>query len=139
MINRRRRGRDFFARGEPEPVAIARRSVYEANLYDLLSAYARQAQKHARAKVRFEARQVWSLAEAREALARLIVGACDWTAFDEWLIEACVDPGLRRSACASTFAASLELVREGKIELRQEKSFAPLWIRPAPPGEGRAA
>ena len=55
LINRPRLGRDFFARGAPEPVAIARRSVYEANLYDLLSAYARQAQKHARARVRFAA------------------------------------------------------------------------------------
>jgi segregation and condensation protein A len=139
LINRPRLGRDFFARGEPEPVAISRRSVYEVNLYDLLSAYARQAQKHSRARVRFKARQVWSLAEAREALARLVGGGSDWTAFDDWLIEACMDPGLRRSARASTFSASLELVREGKIELRQEKTFSPLWIRPAPSVEGCAA
>jgi segregation and condensation protein A len=139
LINRPRLGRDFFARGEPEPVAVARRSVYEANLYDLLAAYARQAQKHARARVRFEARQVWSLGEAREALARLIGDVADWTAFDDWLAEACADPGLRRSARASTFSASLELVREGKIELRQEKTFAPIWIRPVPSVEGRAA
>ncbi len=139
LINRPRLGRDFFARGAPEPVSITRRSVYEANLYDLLAAYARQAQKHARARVRFAARQVWSLAEAREALGRLIGGLSDWTAFDDWLIAACIDPELRRSARASTFSASLELVREGKIELRQEKTFAPLWIRPASSLEGRAA
>jgi len=140
LVNRPRLGRDFFARGAPEAVEIARRSVYEANLYDLLAAYARQAQKHARARVRFKAREVWSLADAREALARLIGGACDWTAFDEWLLEACLDPRMRRSARASTFSASLELVREGKIELRQEKTFAPIWIRAASqPSEGVAA
>jgi segregation and condensation protein A len=139
LINRPRLGRDFFARGEPEPVAVVRRSVYEASLYDLLAAYTRQAQKHARAKVRFQARQVWSLAEAREALARLIGGVCDWTAFDDWLLEACADPRLRRSARASTFSASLELVREGQIELRQEKALAPIWIRPTSSVEWRAA
>ncbi len=141
LINRPRLGRDFFARGQPEAVEISRRSAYDANLYDLLSAYARQAQKHARARVRFKAREVWSLAEAREALARLIGGACDWTAFDEWLIEACLDPKMRRSARASVFSASLELVREGKIELRQEKTFAPIWIRAAsrPSADGAAA
>jgi len=141
LINRPRLGRDFFARGAPEAVAILRRSAYEANLYDLLSAYARQAQKHARARVRFKAREVWSLAEAREALARLIGGNCDWTAFDDWLIEACLDPKMRRSARASTFSASLELVREGRIELRQEKTFAPIWIRAAAQSsaEGAAA
>jgi len=132
LTNRPRLGRDFFARGMPEAVEIARRSVYEANLYDLLAAYARQAQKHARARVRFKAREVWSLAEARAALARLIGGCCDWTLFDDWLLEACLDPRMRRSARASTFSASLELVREGKIELRQDRTFAPIWIRPAP-------
>ena len=141
LINRPRLGRDFFARGAPEAVAVMRRSAYQANLYDLLSAYARQAQKHARARVRFKARDVWSLAEAREALARLIGGNCEWTAFDDWLIEACLDPKMRRSARASTFSASLELVREGRIELRQEKTFAPIWIRAAsqPTAEGAAA
>ena len=141
LINRPRLGRDFFARGAPEAVEVLRRSAYEANLYDLLSAYARQAQKHARARVRFKAREVWSLAEAREALARLIGGNCDWTALDEWLIETCLDPKMRRSARASTFSASLELVREGKIELRQEKTFAPIFIRAAsqPSANGVAA
>ncbi len=129
LMSRPRLGRDFFGRGSPEAVEIVRRSFYEANLYDLLAAYARQAQKHARARVRFKAREVWSLAEAREALARLVGGNYDWTAFDDWLLEACLDPRMRRSARASSFSASLELVREGKIELRQDKTFAPIWIR----------
>ena len=135
LMRRPRLGRDVFARGSPEAVAVARRAAYEAGLYDILSAYARQAQKHARATVRLKTRSVWSLAEARETLARLIGQAFDWTAFDEWLIEACADPKMRRSARASSFSASLELVREGKIELRQEKAFAPIWIRAAAAGD----
>ncbi len=141
LFNRTRLGRDVFGRGAPEAVEVARRSHWETNLYDLLAAYARQAQKHARARVRFKAREVWSLAEAREALARLIGMSFEWTAFDDWLLVACLDPGMRRSARASSFSASLELVREGKIEIRQEKTFAPIWIRPAatPPAEEQAA
>jgi segregation and condensation protein A len=131
LFDRARLGRDIFGRGQPEAVEIARRTHWDSDLYALLAAYARQAQKHARARVRFKAREVWSLAEAREALARLIGGSVDWTAFDDWLVEACLDPGLRRSARASSFSASLELVREGKIEIRQDKTFAPLWIRRA--------
>ena len=141
LFNRTRLGRDVFGRGEPESVEIQRRSRWDADLYDLLAAYARQAQKHARARVRFKAREVWSLAEAREALARLVGLSLDWTAFDDWLLEACLDPKMRRSARASSFSASLELVREGKIEIRQEKTFAPIWIRPAAAAapEGAAA
>jgi segregation and condensation protein A len=129
LINRPRFGRDFFARGEPEAVAITKRSQYEASLYDLLAAYARQRQKHARAHVRMKPRFVWSLAEAREALSRLLGIAVDWVDMDHWLIGYCVDPKMRRTARASSFSASLELVREGKLELRQDRAFSPIWAR----------
>jgi segregation and condensation protein A len=39
------------------------------------------------------------------------------------------DPVRRRSATAATFAASLELAKEGRIELRQGNMFAPIQIR----------
>jgi segregation and condensation protein A len=142
LMNRPRLGRDFFMRGEPEAaVNTSGRISYQSNLYDLLAAYARQSQRHALARVRFKTREVWSLAEARQALTRLVGVQADWTAFDSFLLEACADSQMRRSARASTFAASLELAREGKIELRQEKAFAPIWLRPTEnnPGEERAA
>jgi segregation and condensation protein A len=142
LMGRPRLGRDFFARGEPEAaVNTSGRISYQSNLYDLLAAYARQSQRHALARVRFKAREVWSLAEARQALTRLVGIQADWTAFDSFLLEACSDSQMRRSARASSFAASLELAREGKIEMRQERAFAPIWLRPMDvnPGEERAA
>jgi segregation and condensation protein A len=142
LMSRPRMGRDFFARGEPEAaVNTSGRISYQSNLYDLLAAYARQSQRHAMARVRFKAREVWSLAEARQALTRLVGAQADWTAFDTFLLEACVASDMRRSARASTFAASLELAREGRIEMRQERAFAPIWLRPMDvnPGEERAA
>jgi segregation and condensation protein A len=133
LFARPRLGRDIFARGEPEAIEVASATVFEATLYDLLSAYARQSQKHARARVRLQPRAVWSLAEAREALSRLIGGISDWTVLDTWLIDYGVEPKFRRTARASSFSASLELVREGRIELRQDAAFAPLWVRPTTP------
>jgi segregation and condensation protein A len=142
LMSRPRMGRDFFPRGEPEAAVNTSGQIsYRANLYDLLAAYARQSQRHALSHVRFKAREVWSLADARQALSRLVGIQLDWTAFDSFLIEACSDSQMRRSARASTFAASLELAREGKIELRQERAFAPIWLRSkdVDPGEERAA
>ena len=141
LMGRPRLGRDFFARGEPEAPEAPGRVSYRAELYDLLAAYARQTQRHALSRVRFKTREVWSLADARQALARLIGAQSGWTAFEDFIIEACPDTGMRRSARASTFAASLELAREGRIEMRQEKAFAPLLIRQASPdpAEERAA
>src|ERR1700729_1977852 len=141
LMGRPRLGRDFFTRGKPEAVETSGRISYQGNLYDLLAAYARQSQRHALARVRFKAREVWSLAEARQALTRLLGAQADWTAFDNFLLEAGVASDMRRSARASAFAASLELAREGKIEMRQERAFSPIWLRPTEinPGEERAA
>ncbi len=129
LMKRPQLGRDVFARGAPESIDLPAAANYTATLYDLISAYARQTQKRARTFVRMKPREVWSLAQARDALARLIGRAGDWVSLDGWLIEFCVDPKMRRSARASSFSASLELVREGRIELRQDAHFAPLFLR----------
>src|SRR5271156_4246649 len=130
LISRPRIGRDVFARGAPEPIASAATKItFEATLYDLLSAYARQTQKRARAHVRFQKREVWSLAEAREMLTRLLGQTVEWTDLESWLIAWGVEPKMRRTARASSFSASLELVREGLMEFRQERAFAPLYMR----------
>jgi segregation and condensation protein A len=140
LLLRPRIGRDVFVRGAPEPIAAAPAPIYQANLYDLLSAYARQTQRRARSHVAMKAREVWSLAQAREVLTRLIGQALDWTDLDGWLLQFCLDPKMRRSARASSFSASLELVREGAIELRQERAFGPLFLRAiAAPNPGGAA
>ncbi|HAN63430.1 MAG TPA: segregation/condensation protein A, partial [Rhizobiales bacterium] len=39
MMTRKRLGRDVFARGLPEPTRLTRKSIYDANVYDLLKAY----------------------------------------------------------------------------------------------------
>lgn len=131
--------RDVFVRGQPEPIAHIKRPQWSATLYDLLSAYAQQRQKAALAHVRFAKRSVWSLAEAREALERLIGGSSDWTCLDEYLISFVVEPSLAPTVFASSFASSLELVREGVMEVHQQSAFAPLYVRKRPPaGEGAA-
>jgi segregation and condensation protein A len=129
LVNRPRVGRDLFLRGAPEGVNVTRHAHYEASLFDLLSAYAQQRQKHALSRVTLKQRIVWSLAEARQAIERLAGGAVEWTVMDEILAEFFVTPALRRTVRASAFSASLELVREGRIELRQDKAFAPIWVR----------
>jgi len=129
LLNRPQLDRDVFQRGNPEPIAEIKRPEWSATLYDLLSAYAARRQTQARSFVRVPKRTVWSLAEAREALERLIGQSMDWSPLDQYLIEYLVDPSLRATVLASSFAATLELVREGHLELNQHKAFAALYVR----------
>jgi segregation and condensation protein A len=129
LFGRPQLDRDVFVRGQPEPIAHIKHPQWSATLYDLLSAYAQQRQKSALAHVRVARRTVWSLAEAREALERLIGQAQDWTRLDQFLISYAVEPSLAPTVFASSFASSLELVREGLMELHQQSPFAPLYVR----------
>ncbi|MBX3530754.1 MAG: segregation/condensation protein A [Rhizobiaceae bacterium] len=129
LVNRNRLGRDVFRRGAPEHVVVDQRNAWSATLYDLLTAYASLRQRQAVTNVRIAKRGVWSLKEARDILTRMIGTFGDWTALDRFLLDYLALPGERATAIASSFAASLELVREGMLELRQTDAFAPLYMR----------
>lgn len=123
-------GRDFFRRGLPENVSLFRQVDYTASLMDLMQAYARIRTRDEFRPFVFERDSVFTMEEALERLRGLIGYAGDWTDLMSYLPQGWeTDPKKRRSATASTFAASLELVKAGKIEIRQGEEFAPLEIR----------
>ena len=107
LMTRKRLGRDIFARGLPQPIRIIRKSIYGANVYDLLKAYSSQRQRGAVSSLRVPPRMVWSLKEARGELERLLGMTLDWAPLDRLLAEFLADPGLRRTALASSFTATV--------------------------------
>ncbi len=129
LVNRPRLGREVHARGAPSPVTIERRNLWEATLYDLLRAYATGRGKFEPEEYTPFVRSVWSLQEAREILNRLIGDNLDWVPLDAYLSQYLGTPEERRTATASSFASSLELARQGQIELRQTLAFGPLLMR----------
>jgi segregation and condensation protein A len=129
LMTRPQLGRDIFPRGEPEAISEIRHPRWTATLYDLLTAYASQRQRRVLASVHLVKRTVWSLAEARATLERLVGFSEDWTCLDEYLVSYVVEPSQRATVFASSFAAALELVREGEAELHQQTAFAPIFVR----------
>lgn len=128
LMARPRVGRDHLLRGAPEATAAVVRPKWEASLYDLLSAYADFRQRGMITEVRVAARAVWSLADAREILERLIGPLADWMPLDR-LVAPHQTAATRVTLIASTFAASLEMAREGLLDLSQAEPFAPLMVR----------
>jgi segregation and condensation protein A len=130
---RDRLNRDVFPRGAPEPIETVARADYQAGLHDLLAAYARQRQKHVEARITLRKRRVWSLLDARSALERLVGSVGDWASLDQYLFDFMIEPEMRSTIMASSLSATLEMVREGRLRLRQDEPFGRIWIRP---GEG---
>jgi segregation and condensation protein A len=124
-----RLGVHVFPRGMPEPVAVRSRAAWQASLYDLLSAYAALRLRQVAGTMQVRPRHVFSLQQARERLTQLIGRSTHWAPLDSYLAEYLGQPELARTARASALSASLELVREGEMELRQSAPFAPLYVR----------
>jgi segregation and condensation protein A len=124
-----RLGIDVFPRGMAEPLSVNKRAAWDATLYDLLTAYAALRLRSVVDRVKLPDRHVFTLQEARERLMRMIGVSPQWEMLDFYFMEYIVRPELRATAKASAFSASLELVREGEVELKQSQHFAPLYVR----------
>ncbi|MCC5985580.1 MAG: segregation/condensation protein A [Rhodobacteraceae bacterium] len=133
LMARDRLGQDFFARGAPETVGETRRIRYDAGLLDLLQAYARLRTRDDFRPYAFERHDILAIEAALERLVAILGEVPDWTALQRFLPEGWRgSPARRRSAVASTFAATLELAKQGHVELRQAALFAPIHLRRKP-------
>ncbi|WP_439120785.1 segregation and condensation protein A [Marivita sp.] len=130
LMARDQLGRDFFARGITQQVERVRKVEYTATLLDLMQGYARIRTKDEFRPFVMDRDAVFTMEQALERMRGLIGFAGTWTAISSYMPEGWdADPVKWRSATASTFAASLELAKEGKVELRQSDTFAPIELR----------
>jgi len=137
LMARDQKGRDFFARGITEDVQRVRKVTYTATLLDLMQGYARIRTKDEFRPFVMDREAVMTLEQALERMRTLIGFAGEWTDIMSYLPEGWErDPVRRRSSTAATFAATLELAKEGKIDIRQGDTFAPIQIRKKEPRDG---
>ena len=130
LMARDQKGRDFFVRGIPEDVTRIRTIRYTATLLDLMQGYARIRTKDEFRPYVMDRESVLTMEEALDKMRHLIGFAGDWMDLSSYLPDGWTsDPKRRRSATAATFAASLELVKAGKAEMRQTDTFAPIQLR----------
>ncbi|WP_420342675.1 segregation and condensation protein A [Paenirhodobacter sp.] len=130
LMARDQLGRDFFARGEEQGIARLRRVSFTASLLDLMQAYARIRTRDEFRPYAFDRKDLFTMEQALERMRGIVGFAGDWTDLIQYLpADWTDDPKRRRTATAATFAASLELAKQGQIEIRQRETFAPITIR----------
>ena len=130
LMSSNRLGRDMFPRGNPEGIRVIKSTAYDCTLYELLKAYAIERNKGVTGPLNIKRRPIYSLEEAIERLSKLIGTAIEWTDLQSFLPDDVrTEPGYRRSAVASIFVAGLELAREGKADIQQDKDYGPLYLR----------
>lgn len=130
IMERPQLGRDVFARGMPEDVSVISHNLWDVTLFDLLKAYADHKRREGAANLEIEPLTLYSVDDAINRLQRVMGTMLDWAVLQHYLPMDIREPLLRRSAVAAHFIASLELVKQGKLELRQDGGhFSPIQIR----------
>lgn len=129
LLARPRRGREVFARGLPDELAPMASTVFEVTLYDLLKAYGDHRRRTTDQTLRIEPINIHSMKDALRRLARLLGSSGEWESLWRFLPENLGDGVVARSAFTSTFVASLELAREGRVHVRQSGTYGPIFVR----------
>ena len=124
-------GIDIHLRGIPEPITKIEKPIYDLKLYDLLQALAAPQRRIKAPHYSLPQIRLMSLESALARIRNLVGFMPRWTALQEFIPDMVIDPLEARSAIASTFAASLELAKMGELELRQDSTFSPIYIRKA--------
>lgn len=128
LMARDRIGRDIFLRGAPEGLKLVRKAAWTDDIYDLMAAYGAVQARTAPVVHMVARRPVLTLDQALVRLERMLGVRLDWAALED-LLPVTSDPAYRRSALASSFVASLELARLGRVEIVQEDHFEPLMLK----------
>lgn len=122
-------GVDVFARGAQENLSTRFRSVYDVTLYDLLRAYADHKLREQGQTLRIAATDLYAVEDAIERLRALVGKVPEWRTLFSFLPDFLRGSLVLRSAVASTFVASLQLVKDGQAQIRQDGTFGPIWLR----------
>jgi segregation and condensation protein A len=128
LVARDRLGRDVFMRGAPEGLKTVRKSRWQAEIYDLISAYGQISARTRPVMHIVAVRPVMTLEDAIHRVSELIGQRIAWSTIESFLPED-ASGSYRKSALASSFVAALELAKQGRVEIRQKSAFAPLYVR----------
>jgi len=128
-------GQGVFARGMPEGISTATQTTWSVSLYDMLKAYGDIKQRAVDSHYELPE---YTLMSTEDALMRVtkMLGKLPrkgmhsvWTTLESFIPEGIKDRLFGRSAMASTFTAGLELAKQGKLEIKQDGLFRPIYLR----------
>lgn len=131
LFARSRLGKDFFKRGEGEKFKTSVSTIYELSLFELLKAYGEQKRrKEGSGAMQIASFEIYTVEDALQRLRKLLGPIPAWQNLWSFLPEGLKDGLVIRSALASTFAASLELAKEGRLVVRQSETYGEIHIKP---------
>jgi len=130
LLKRPLLGQGFFSRSDPERFRAISKSVIDATLYDLLKAYGEMHRhKNSLEALHIEPVNMFTVEDAIQRFERLLGKFPDWESLWRFLPDDMQEGIMTRSAIATTFTACLELAKQGRLRIRQNQTFGPIFLR----------
>ena len=131
LMDRPQLGQDVFAAGRAEGLPVREEALHESTLHELLRAYAAHRIRREPRRLLIELSAYHAMEDAYRRMSQLLGSTPDWETLARFLPRgtAAESDAMARSGVASTLAASLELAREGRLQIRQLEPFGPIYLR----------
>ena len=120
LLKKHQLGTHFFKRGDPEFFNINNTVNYELSLFDLIKTYGKIVTKDNNKSITIAETKLYSVEDAINRLKKLLKTSDGWLNLLDFIPKNIIDKLEIKSSLASHFVASLELVKEGDISLRQD-------------------
>lgn len=130
LLKRKRLGVDIFPRGMKGGIRSIYSSNYSVTLYEILKSYSNNVMKKDFMRINIPRLPVYTTEEGIKRIRSFLNKLSDWKNLDELIPKEFIkSKRMQTSGKAGLFAGSLELSKEGNIELKQNKLFDKLFIR----------
>tara|TARA_B100001057_G_C22832001_1_gene943757 strand:+ start:1240 stop:1980 length:741 start_codon:yes stop_codon:yes gene_type:complete len=130
MLKRKRLGKEIRSRGNKSGIKAIYNSEYNINLFELLKTYSKIIMTKDFQKINIPKLPVFTTEEGIKTIKDFFGKLLDWKKLDE-LIPKNFKQGssYKNTGKAGIFAGSLELVKDGKLKIKQEDLFKDLYIK----------
>lgn len=130
LMSKPKLGFDVFMRSMREGIKPIRKSEYNVSLYELIKSYADFKKKQNFSSISIGKLPVYTMEEAIKAITQMFDKIKDWCEIKTIIPNNFLKTKkLKKTGLSGTFAASLELVREGKLSIKQDKIFENIFIK----------
>ena len=130
LFKRHKLGTHFFKRGNPEIYGINQKNEYNSSLYDLIKTYGEIVTFKNNKSITIADTQLYSVEDALITLKSFFKHTKDWRDLLDFIPNNLRNKLERKSALASHFVASLELVKEGSLQLKQDNLNGNILLHP---------
>tara|TARA_B100001540_G_C15651655_1_gene571356 strand:- start:80 stop:820 length:741 start_codon:yes stop_codon:yes gene_type:complete len=130
MLKRKRIGVNIFYRGMKGGIRSINTPVYDISLYELLKTYSSLKMQKAFQIVNIPKLPVLTTEEAIKQITKNLENLNDWREIQEFIPKSFSKNNKNiRTGLAGVFAASLELSKQGTIDIKQNKLFEEILIK----------